>query len=98
MHQINTEGEMDSIIVISQISNSVLILFPMNKAIIPQPENGHQLSSGGQLKQLGAMSHPRAKTNASCQSISVSQHALASVLDVSNISNHTGHLEFPEGE
>ena len=68
MHQINTVGKMDSIIVISQISNS--ILFPMNKAIIPQPENGHQLSSGGQLKQLGAMSHPRAKTNASCQYLS----------------------------
>ena len=83
---------MDSIIVISHISNSALILFPMNKAIIPQPENGHQLSSGGQLKQLGAMSHPRAKTNASCQS--------TSVLDVSNISNHEGPLllEFPEGE
>ena len=79
---------MDSIIVISHISNSALILLPMNKAIIPQPENGHQLRSCGQLKQLGAMSHPRAKTDASCQSISVSQHAPAFVLlfGFSNIS------------
>ena len=94
---------MDSLIVISQISNSVLILFPMNKAIILQPGNGHQLSSGGQLKQLGAMSHPRARTNASCQSISVSQHAPAFVLLFGFFHthfNHRGHLllEFPEGE
>ena len=43
----------------------------------PTTRECHLLSSGGQLNQLGAMSHPRAKTNASCRYLSASnQYAL----------------------